>query len=588
MSEVSKSEYGFNELSIVSEKTENNSETRKDIESIEYTKSSKSISSKSKRSQSESSQSESSQSESSHSSKLLSDETKDKSSKNTESTKSSLCETKDESTDTTGCETKDESTNTSECETKDKSGDTSGCQTKDESKSSQTCDDTSGSSINLSQDVSGFDNSESSNSKKCKRGVCKDCSTASDNNSSSESGSEDHCNSKYYLPNQIGAFIDAGETVRYNVENGVKLDTPLLVGSRKKSGKDGKHGYRASHLIFEPKNSTLAVGHDTDNQWKKLPNFSLISGVGNKATLDGSFISGAHNKIESDFCSVTSHESESEHCLIPSSCAIVGGNNNTITNTSIHKRSSAIVASSNVSVRDCENTVVVGVKRNKKSECLEGFKNALIADNIYAFKSLHVGTPDCGSREPVLEAHGDLIVHGRLITSHGHHGESSVYVEGSSSERISHIVTENDATSVIYCNPIAGPIHIFLGSESQPHFQSNRSIIIKDVTPEFALGASHNIYISVPETNDHIPTRIEHYTNYPGGTCITASTGGTYVLNSGGGAVTFRYATLPIPGSYPTWVIENQLIGNPRLLTSTGMTFYPATQSKRKQVLKRK
>lgn len=185
-----------------------------------------------------------------------------------------------------------------------------------------------------------------------------------------------------------------------------------------------------------------------------------------------------------------------------------------------------------------------------------------------------------------LDVNEDAVVRGTLHANHV--DQDSAYVEGSAGLD-GHItkwkLERGDGVDVIYVNPIHGQVHIQLGSSTDPYFERNRTITIKDVTPEFAIGASHNIYISVPPTKLEYPTRIEHYANCTNGTCVIASNDGAYALNSGGGAVTFRYMNSPIPGSLPTWVIQNQFIGNPRLLTSTGITFVPASCTNRQRVI---
>jgi hypothetical protein len=367
------------------------------------------------------------------------------------------------------------------------------------------------------------------------------------------------------LPSEGGAFVYDGRVVRYNVERGVDYKTPLVVGSRKLVGDEDDPGYRASHLVFDPRSGTLAAGRDLDNKWCDLPKYSLITGVGNSSHADASFVSGSYNKIE---VSEDSEASE-EECDKSSSCAIIG--------------------SSGVTLRDCEETVALGVKRSKKSTYFSGFKEATITSNLYGLKKIYAGplhsktTPD----SVVLDVNGDALIRGNL--SAANIAQKDVYVAGSgvTGTIVTHVLTRGDGVNVVYVNPINGPVHIQLGTSEDPYFEPNRVIVVKDVTPEFNIGASHNVGIYVPVTWNEIPTRIEHYTNCTGGTCITASTGGTYSLNSSGGAVTLRYMTLPIPGSYPTWVIESQLIGNPRLLTSTGVTFIPASEFKRQHVLRR-
>lgn len=111
------------------------------------------------------------------------------------------------------------------------------------------------------------------------------------------------------------------------------------------------------------------------------------------------------------------------------------------------------------------------------------------------------------------------------------------------------ILYKRDNIEIIYVDPTNGRIDIQLGSVDNHLFELNRSITIKDVSYDSA----YNVFIYVPMAQD---VKLEHYNDRS----LTASFGGTYVLNSCGGSVTFRFS--PIKPN--TWVIENQFIGNLR------------------------
>ncbi|CAH6419995.1 Hypothetical protein HVR_LOCUS1051 [uncultured virus] len=436
------------------------------------------------------------------------------------------------------------------------------------------------------------------------------------------------CHDPKIIPNDVSPFAYDGRSVRYNVERGVEYRTPLILGSRKAVGNKGECGYHASHFIFDPASGTLAAGYDVDNGWVKLPNFSLITGIGNSANLDASFISGSHNKIKLENLSKLDANTD-EYCLIPPSCAIVGGSHNTIANNSACQYSSTIVASHGITVQDSEATVVLGMKSNPGQGPFIGYNEATITRNLYSLGRSHVG-PLLTSTLPVgtvFSTNGDVYIGGNLsVTGHinsesatfetvvagtasfqnissSNIVQNSIYVEGISGGTgqtgqtgitgitgpfVDITVTRGDGVNIVYANPAPGPIRIQLGTTASSTFESNRQLIIKDVSLEFGPGSSHNVYVWVPAG-----IRIEYYTNSVTGSTgptygMTASEGGIYILNTSGGSVTFRYVAPLIPGALPTWIIENQLVGNSRLLVSTGFRFIPANEGNRSLLLRRK
>lgn len=140
------------------------------------------------------------------------------------------------------------------------------------------------------------------------------------------------------------------------------------------------------------------------------------------------------------------------------------------------------------------------------------------------------------------------------------------------------IILPSDRYNVIYANSVNGPINIYLGTGSDAIFRSSQLITIKDVSLEVAPFSAHNINIIVPDG----PTRIEYYNNG-----LTAGTNAGYALNSSGGAVTFRFVSLPLLGNTPTWVIESQFIGNPRVTPVSGMTFVQADDTLKGRVIRK-
>lgn len=408
------------------------------------------------------------------------------------------------------------------------------------------------------------------------------------------------CKSQKILPSDVGPFVESNGVVCYNYKRGVNNSTPLVIGSSKLSGVDGKKGYQASHLVFDPKRATLACGYDVDNKWAHLPNFSLIAGLGNKSELDGSLISGAHNEINLGCLKGIKNDNGK---IIPPSCSILGGDNNTIINSSLDVGPSAVIACSGVSCEDCHQTVFLGLK---STEHLKGYNESVFVRDIYALGNASVGPlrVDGDNKEGVLDVNGSAWIEQNLNVGENINGESatfnkvvssnatfrnlsvsnlnhnSEYVSGNSGAQdnvVQFTVLPGDGLDVIYSNPNSGNIYVNLGSYSNNNFENNRIITIKDVTLEFTTGSSYNVYIWVPPN-----TRIE---NYNSGS-LTSSPGGAYILNSNGGSVTLRYFVSGLPGSLPTWVIESQFIGNPRAVSSNGFKFLPATETIRTRIIR--
>lgn len=177
----------------------------------------------------------------------------------------------------------------------------------------------------------------------------------------------------------------------------------------------------------------------------------------------------------------------------------------------------------------------------------------------------------------LLGVEGDMYVSGRIFTGN----QSSQHINSSSNINMQsnldvvknnnttyYYVSPNDISNILYVSPLNGPIYIVLGKEGDVKFKNNQTLTIKDTSLLYNEGASYNIFVTVP--NNHIA--IEHY----GADCkLKVSSPGTYVINTSNGAVTFRFMVKSGNCTKSCWLIENQFIGNPRLLPTTGLTFAP-------------
>lgn len=231
---------------------------------------------------------------------------------------------------------------------------------------------------------------------------------------------------------------------------------------------------------------------------------------------------------------------------------------------------------------------------NLDSDVLEKFPptNYLVAYKVIGLDRVHAGPLDdipC-STETVLVANGDAHIENELeaqtVTTVNLSAENAtvgdlvvsgatfipkygLYLSGENgSTGIEHVILPEDNVDVVYANPINGVVNIYLGTGSDNIFPDNKVITIKDVTLEFGPASSYNINIHVRNNEEEVPVRIEHYSNG-----LRSRNNARYILDTSGGAVTFRFAHLSIPGSAPTWVIENQFHGNSRLLGRSGVEF---------------
>lgn len=419
------------------------------------------------------------------------------------------------------------------------------------------------------------------------------------------------------LPSEASPFVYDAGLIRYNTERGVDYRTPLLCGSRKLVGARCESGYHPSHLVFDPARGTLAAGYDVNNGWAKLPNFSIIGGIGNSSELDGSFVSGSYNSIKLELLNGTDRDqNEGPYCLIPPSCSIIGGANNNITNNSPCQSTSSIIASHDIHVKNCENVAVVGMRSVTGDVELEGFSETTFTRNLYALSRMYAGphTSDIVPTGTVLVANGDTLIKNNIhvngnvdsktitaesallqravvsdlvVTGSSTITPTDIYIQGTGgSTGINVVINPDDNYGIVYANPINGTINIYLGTGTNNIFSRNRTIIFKDVTLEYGQASSHNVNILVPSTNGvpgMTPVRIEFYN---GG--YTAGTNAGYSLNSSGGSVTFVFTQINSSGFTPTWTIQNQFIGNPRIMGNTGITFIAASDNTKSRLIKRK
>jgi len=238
-----------------------------------------------------------------------------------------------------------------------------------------------------------------------------------------------------------------------------------------------------------------------------------------------------------------------ERCVSTDSKVVFGGNNGnfifnpkdkTLTIGFNNKLENCVNSSTinceNVNLKNCKETVAVGIKRNEDDdEFFEDLNETLLVRNLYVAGNLSATNIKQNSAYVVSDNHIDK------------------YYQ----------VIRGDGIDIIYANPVNGTIWVQLGIPSDTGFEANRKIVIKDVSLESGQSSPYNINIIVPPTEvGSIQTRIEYYN----GKLLALSSDklSGYVLNTVGGSVTYRYVESFMPGQPNTWVIENQFIGNPR------------------------
>ena len=259
---------------------------------------------------------------------------------------------------------------------------------------------------------------------------------------------------------------------------------------------------------------------------------------------------GAGNKIKNHRC-----KKDSEKCSETSS--IFGGVNNTISSSV----SSALVGCDGVSLDRCDNAVVVGVSDKN----LGNFSKTLIAENIRALSKVVIGD----SRDS-LEEESHLVVEGKSklfdlhVTGKATIPSSSLYLETKEGEGDeTFYVSPDSLPDIIYANPGHGNITVYLGKGEDNSFEPNKSVIIKDITSQLGVVAPYHITVKVPDVSlieGAKQTKIEYREKeesvfgHNEGYCITTSSG----------SVCFSFCVPPVPECSPSWVIINEVRGNPR------------------------
>ena len=338
-----------------------------------------------------------------------------------------------------------------------------------------------------------------------------------------ESSSCQSCKPGDLVPSKASAFIYDGKNVRYNSARDVPYNAPLLVGSRKLSGNKKDKGFNPELFVFDPKS--------------------------------GNLYQGASNSIK-DGHAVT------------------------------------VLSSSGVQVKRSKNVAVLGVERGYGAREFCNMNNALITQKLFALEHLTVGPiPDGVLDDGVFlvtgnaEIRGDLTVENlkaeslevetaNIVNLQSH----STFLAGEGGATGTTVILRpSDNYDIVYVNSAGGTLNIQLGESSADVFRPNQEITFKDTNPEFGAGPSYNTNIYVTEGD----TRIEHYS----GEALVACANAGYAINTGGGAVTFRYADFGVPGSHPTWVIVNQFTGNPREVPIEVDPIPPASQEMRARVL---
>jgi len=354
-------------------------------------------------------------------------------------------------------------------------------------------------------------------------------------------------------------FILKNNIIRYNIEQGVRLKTNVLFGSKTTTANNDKNGFRATHLIYNATIGSLAFGRNINNQWSKMGRFSLVTGYNNMTTNESSFLSGMNNQIINT--NFNQYQNDNDDTDNLSSCSIMG-DNNSITDS----KSCAIIASSNTNINNGTNTVVLGMNKTSQDTIPLNLKEATITRNLFSIGKLFAGPIIYPlTTEDVLIVNGSATINNNLnvknnITSNNltvnNITINNKFLNATTGD-LNETILPTDNINIIYGNPSNGNINIYLGNTGTYEFQDSRSITIKDVSIIYNNKNIFNIYIWAPS-----PICIETYDN--NGLIFNPNRG--YIINTAGGAVTFTYFQ-----NSKCWVITNQFIGNRRnnLITTT-------------------
>jgi hypothetical protein len=124
-----------------------------------------------------------------------------------------------------------------------------------------------------------------------------------------------------------------------------------------------------------------------------------------------------------------------------------------------------------------------------------------------------------------------------------------------------YIIKSFDDIDILYVNPSLQPVVVLFDIDT--HFRANYRITIKDISLNHP--TSHNVYIKIMQHSNKV--QLQHYFNINEESKIMNSFDGVYLLNTAGGAVTYRYCQLPDP----VFLIESEFKGNERV--APGLTF---------------
>lgn len=302
------------------------------------------------------------------------------------------------------------------------------------------------------------------------------------------------------LPARADPFVydRKTNTIRYNFQRCISSGATVIFG-----GKDG-------NFTFNPMTSTLT------------------SGSGNLTELHNSLNVGSNNKIKLEVMKNNNNNNNNCNNNNHKNNAIIAS----VDSELINSTNSAIIGCSGVELKGCSETVALAIKATSEDQFPENLNETLLVRNIHVAGSL----------------------------SASHIRQNSLYVSGNSQRDTYYQIKKGDGVDIIYANPIDGPIYIQLGVPKDMAFEANKVITIKDVTLEFADTSVNHVSVFVPPTDSIEQTRIEYYD----GQLLKVSSGRSagYVINTHGGSVTYRYMTPFMPGQSPTWIIQNQFLGN--------------------------
>jgi hypothetical protein len=229
---------------------------------------------------------------------------------------------------------------------------------------------------------------------------------------------------------------------------------------------------------------------------------------------------------------------------------------------------------------------------------LEQCENPLLVVKGDVYVSGHIYSDNNQSHEHIYAKKNKIIkadkaVFGTLdvaITTHDKYVkglEPNITADGQLHNATFHHVDPKHAPGILYVNSINGPVVIILGSKDGcVNFRPNQTIVIKDISLNYNEGSSYNIYITVPKAcHKEDQLYIQHYNS----DCkLKVSANGVYILNTSGGSVTFRYYNSCLLDGHNAFNIENQFIGNQRVIPGTGIVFNMANEKQAQNLLYKK